>query len=283
MTYGDVSKLMEEYAQELGYKTERTLPHEFSAGGITFRRTNIKDLRMIKLCREKQLTKRLVAKKGLKVPKTYRLNNVEFPAVIKPKGGTGGSGIKIVRNMKELLLNYKEGFFIEEFIEGTLYRVSVADRKVISILRQIPPNVTGDGTSSIKNLIYKKNIGRGDTPADAPLKVGYKIDLTRIPAKGEVVYLHPLATRALGGDISEMVDVMDEEFKKFAVDCVSSIPGCNFAGIDVIYDGKETTLLEINSQPHITAHYYPQGNTKPVLVHEFIVRAYLQPTHRPEL
>ena len=276
ITYEDASRMMEEHAKELGYITERLSPVDFTAGGVHFRKTNIRDLKMIESCRDKLTTKKLVSRGGLRVPKTYNLKNIKFPAVVKPRRGTFGRGVRIVSNMYELTSFLNKNSFVEEFIEGIVYRVAVADGKAISILRQIRPNVVGDGKLSIKQLIEKKNLGRGETPADAPLTVFYKLDLNRVPSKGEVVYLHYLATRRLGGDVDEMVDIMDETFKEFSVSCVSCIPGCNFAGVDVIHDGKNTTLLEINNHQQLTAHYYPQGKTPPVEIHKFIVEAYLR-------
>lgn len=288
MNYKDVSSMMEEYARSLDYSVERLNAEEFTANGVHFRRTNIWDWEMVMACKNKVLTGFYVRKAKVRTPKGVTVHKgdsapkVKFPVVVKASDGTGGVGVTTnIQTQQELeeaiakARRHSDTVIVEEHITGTLYRVFVASGKVVSVLKQLPPNVVGDGVSTLEALIAEKN-GQRNPPASMPLKVGFNLDVSRVPEEGEFVALHPLATRAIGGDVFEVLDEMPQSFKTACIKAVNSIPNLRAAGIDVIFDGKSTTVIEINSQPHITAHYHNlSGISTPI--HEFIVDAYVKP------
>jgi len=81
----------------------------------------------------------ILKKLGFNVPKVYD-KEVKFPAIIKPRTGSGSKGTHKLENQKDLDYYKKEGSFISEFIEGQEYVVDgVSDLKgkVIACLPRI--------------------------------------------------------------------------------------------------------------------------------------------------
>ena len=271
--YGEISKLMEEYSKHLGNDSKRVSPIEFYSGGLCFFKTNLKDSDKVKVTKDKILTKKLVCSAGIKVPKTYSIEDVRFPAIIKPIDGTGGKGVKKV-NKREDIPN-SSNLIIEEFIPGLRHRVLVSNDNVFSVLRLHPPSIIGDGVSSIEKLMKEKDKIREGDLSYGNMRAEKGINKKRIPKKEEVVQIHLQARRLYGSDIEEIAGSVSNEFKTFCIESVRAINTFPFLALDVMFDGKELTFLEANSQPHLTQHYYPQGNTEPVLVHKFIIRTYL--------
>src|SRR5699024_11888469 len=93
--------------------------------------------------------------------------------VLKPPDGSFGRGVvSNIASAGELAdalvyvrgeLGYKD-VIIEQYIGGEDYRLYVVGDQVIAAMHRIPPNVTGDGNSTIKQLIKQKNEIRNDNP-----------------------------------------------------------------------------------------------------------------------
>lgn len=85
-----------------------------------------------------------------------------FPVIVKPNSGSQGSGVTLVHNKKEFYVAMGQIFksdriaIVQPFVEGNDYRVVVLDNKIISAYQRIPLNVLGDGKSTIKQLLEKK-------------------------------------------------------------------------------------------------------------------------------
>lgn len=247
----------------------------------------------IKICMDKNKTKNALLKAGVPTPvgKVFNrttetedyvnyANRLGYPLVVKPVNGTGGSGVITgIESEEELLnsINYVqkdlsyEKIIIEKYFEGDDYRLYVLDGKVIGAFTRDRANVIGDGKSTIKELVNKKNELRASNPA---LKGKSKINLNQeakvllkqkgydfntIPVKGEKVYLNTKNNVSSGGDPTDATDFLNDEMKKIAVDAASAIPGLVQGGVDMIIDSeqKNGNVLEINSRPHIRAHIFP--------------------------
>ncbi len=96
------------------------------------------------------------------------LDGLDVPAVVKPASGSGaGNGITTeIRSKKELLAasvfasTYKNDLLIEEQVKGDSYRLLYLDGKFIDAIRRDKPVVTGNGTSTISQLIKSENDNR---------------------------------------------------------------------------------------------------------------------------
>lgn len=242
----------------------------------------------------KVVTKKLLAKKGIRVPEGREFRSLDDfksavsryagkPVVIKPKSTNYGLGIFIFENggdTEDLIkaaqkaFEYDDTILLEEYLHGQEYRFLVIDGKTVAVLKRVPANVIGDGEHTIRELINLKNRhpfrGEGYT---APLKK-IKVDeqtiiylknqgLTPedIPAEGEQIFLRGNSNISTGGDSIDMTDVMPDHFKKLAQEAAQSV-GATFCGVDLLIDDYENPesdygIIELNFNPSTDMHAYP--------------------------
>ena len=247
----------------------------------------------------KVVTKKVLAEKGLRVPKGYEVSSLEEalqkfnyiknnPIVIKPKSTNFGLGITIFRNGTSSLENYSKAIkfalkedkdiLIEEFIEGTEYRFFVIERKTEAVLLRVPANVVGDGKHTIRELVKQKNSDplRGDAKK-TPLKkielgeieelqlVEQGLNFDSILAENEVAYLRENSNISTGGDSVDMTDEVHESYKELAVEIADAMMA-KVCGVDLIISNiKEpvTTnnygVIEANFNPMMMMHIYPHS------------------------
>jgi len=247
----------------------------------------------------KVVTKKVLAEKGLRVPKGYEVSSLEEavqkfnyiknkPIVIKPKSTNFGLGITIFKNGTSSVENYSKAIefalkedkdiLIEEFIEGTEYRFFVIEGKTEAVLLRVPANVVGDGKHTIRELVEQKNSDslRGDAKK-TPLK---KIELGEIEkfqlseqrlnfdsilAVNEVAYLRENSNISTGGDSVDMTDEVHENYKELAVEIANAMMA-KVCGVDlIISDIKEEVnetnygVIEANFNPMMMMHIYPHS------------------------
>ncbi len=101
------------------------------------------------------------------------------PCVVKPGGATGaGYGVTCgVHNRGDLVraclqaARFADTVLIERQAPGAMYRVLVLDGEPIAVVRRNPPQLTGDGSSSIWELLAAENrapAGRRGAPGPVP-------------------------------------------------------------------------------------------------------------------
>ncbi|NLI91669.1 MAG: ATP-grasp domain-containing protein [Peptococcaceae bacterium] len=164
----------------------------------------------------------LMNKQGLPVPRTEILRKpfvsdikmnifkkFSFPYVIKPAYGTGGQGVRLIKNKTELediilklLIGEEETLLVQEYIPGQAVSVSlfVVDGKVLPL-------------SCNQQMIENENelVIQGITTP----------------------YVHPL----------------DQDIIKIASEACQQIPGLKgFAGVDMVVNSQGPVLMEINSR-----------------------------------
>lgn len=206
-------------------------------------------------------------------------NKIGFPLIVKPNDGSQGNGVALVHNksdfyraMREIFKHHKIAL-VEEYKKGTDYRVVVLDDKVISAYKRIPLSVIGDGRSSIKELLNKKQKHFNKMERDTRIKMDdprIKVKLreqgftTRsVPSKGERVQLLDNANLSSGGDSVDVTGEVHPEFKKVAINLTRDM-GLRLCGVDLMIDGdikdvpKNYWILEINSAPGLD-HYAKIG------------------------
>jgi len=99
---------------------------------------------------------------GLKDAISY----VGYPLVIKPINGNHGRGITAnLNNWEETLEAFKaakevsKSVIVERYIAGDDYRLLVIDYKLVAAAKRTPAGVTGNGKSTIQELIDEVNAG----------------------------------------------------------------------------------------------------------------------------
>ncbi|MEF3330101.1 ATP-grasp domain-containing protein [Oceanobacillus oncorhynchi] len=261
--------------------------HHFSATRGDLVSTHTKDL-----TKNKVVTKEILEKNNVPTPKGKQFGEditdseiiqyaaeIDYPVVVKPLAGTGGKGVIAgIENEEELIealtyvrkkLNFPH-VILEKYFAGEDYRLYVLDNKVIGALKRIKANVIGDGESTVKELINKKNIERAKLPSLTNRKIkiddelknmlrrkGY--DLNSVIPEGELVYIKSKNNVSAGGDSIEVTDQLSDNIKQIAVDAVNSFDDLPQCGVDMMIDEEKDTgvIIELNTRAHITQHLFP--------------------------
>ena len=243
---------------------------------------------------DKCLTKQFLEEIGIPTPKARLVESlegalkaaeeIEGPVVVKPASGNHGNGITVgVRSKEELQQAYAlaaelDGtVLIEEQVFGDDYRLLVVGEEVVAAALRKPAAVTGDGTSTIAQLVAATNQDprRGDGHATPLTKLALDpVSLAvlaeagytpgSVPAKGEVVVLRRTANLSTGGTSLDVTDEVHPEIKAMALRAVRTI-GLDIAGVDLVC--KDITaplaeagayIIEINASPGLRMHLYPE-------------------------
>lgn len=207
-----------------------------------------------------------------------RIQSLHYPLVVKPELGSLGKGVTTnIQNEEELLSainNVKDTFqdydqyIVEEHFEGEEYRVYVVGDEVVAATKRVPANVVGDGVSTIEQLVEKKNAERKENPYlnRKLLKLDntviryleqHNLTVLDIPEKGEKIRLKGQANISAGGDPIDATDAISNEIKEISIAAVNAVPNLIHAGVDIITNGKEHVVIEVNATADIAMHVFP--------------------------
>ncbi len=211
-----------------------------------------------------------------------------FPVIVKPNSGSQGVCVTKVFNKKELYtaLNFiftrDKVALVQRPVVGKDYRVVVLDNKIISAYQRVPLNVTGDGRSTILQLLKRKQKTFEAASRDTLLKItdpriGQKLKhdnltLRSVLTKNQIVYLLDNANLSTGGDSIDVTDKMHPDFKKLAIKITKDM-GLRLCGVDLMVADDITKapgkywVIEINSAPGLD-HYVLTGKKQQKIVED---------------
>jgi membrane protein DedA with SNARE-associated domain len=165
--------------------------------------------------------------------------SVSYPVVVKPDAGERGNGVAIVHSELELrsALGAVVGdVLVQEFVEGVeasvfYYRYPGEERgRIFSITDKVFPYVTGDGVSTVEELILN------DTRAHIIAETYFKRNASRlsdIPSAGNQVALVEIGTHSKGAIFRDGGWMRSKELE-LAIDRLSrSIRGFYFGRYDL--------------------------------------------------
>lgn len=203
--------------------------------------------------------------------------------VVKPVAGSMGRDVHTDLPAERVLAAARtirdQRIVVEEFIQGPEYRALVVDGRCIAVIIRVKPNVTGDGASTVRTLIERKNAQRKRNPrlssnliADLDAVVAHLaragMTLDTVPAEGLLVELLPVASISRGGDPVDVTSSAPPVVAQAAVAACAAV-GLGVAGVDLVVAGQgadaRAFVLEVNQRPHIGSHSFPmdgygQGN-----------------------
>lgn len=223
----------------------------------------------------------------LNIDAAYRYaTKVGFPVAVKPNSGSQGHGMSLVHNKNDFYKAVKFIFkkdkiaLVQEVVRGKDYRVVVLDNKVISVYQRIPLNVVGDGVSTIKQLLNKKQKYfvasnrdtkiKSDDPRIAKKLKHRGLNFKSKPAKGQQVFLLDNANLSTGGDSIDVTNKIHFEFKNISINLTKDM-GLRLCGVDLMIDGdinekpKKYWVLETNAAPGLD-HYARSGKAQEKIV-----------------
>ena len=182
---------------------------------------------------------------------------------------------------------------IERMVPGESCRLLFLGGRLIHAVRRRGVRVTGDGRSTIAELVGAAGRGaavHGGDENSAFTMAGSGLRFDSVPAEGTSVLVRSLPPA--NGETRELRTVYDEAVTaECGPELVESLRrtvaalGSEFAGIDLITNdlGRSLqesggTFLEINTTPGIHHHYVSAGNREPEPVAKLVLAYLLQPS-----
>lgn len=193
-----------------------------------------------------------------------------YPLVAKPDIGLRGSAVQKINNATELKAYHaKAGFdyLVQEFIpfenEIGIFYVRYPDQKTGKITGIVAKEflvVTGDGKSTIENLIKK------DPRHELQLKTlrrEYQNRLQEIPERGKKINLVPYGNHARGAKFIDGSDQITAQLTQLINTVCLQIPGFYFGRLDLMYNsfeqlqrGENFSIVELNGAGSEPTHIY---------------------------
>ncbi|MDQ8033853.1 cyanophycin synthetase [Bordetella genomosp. 1] len=245
------------------------------------------------IAQDKDLTKMLLDAAGVPVPLGRSVDTAEAaweaaqelggPVVVKPRDGSQGRGVAVNIETRERVLAAFEAaadisseVIVERYIPGHDFRLLVVGNTLVAAARRDPPQVTGDGVQTIRQLVEQVNADplRGDGHATSLTKIrfddialatlrkqGYEAD--SVPPAGTLVVLRNNANLSTGGSATDVTDEVHPEMAARAITAARMI-GLDICGVDVVaetvhlpMEEQHGGVVEVNAAPGLRMHLNP--------------------------
>jgi D-alanine-D-alanine ligase-like ATP-grasp enzyme len=200
---------------------------------------------------------------------------IGYPVIIKPNDLSQGMGVCRVYSTRELRAAIRaipprsRSFLIQEVIEGNDYRIVILDGELICAYQRKPLSVKGDGKSSIRTLLkrkqakfarmgYENTIDMGDARMLAKLK-RQELNLDSVPKRGKEISLLDNANLSTGGDGMDVTSKIHPSYVRLAARITKDM-GLRYCGVDIITRSDITKryrnyhIVEVNASAGLD-HY----------------------------
>lgn len=242
--------------------------------------------------RIKAVTKELLADACLPVPRGVLLHSAErlekaaaqmgWPLVVKPNALDQGA--LVVANITSMgvlhkafsaaLPESKEGVIVEQHVQGDDHRLLVVGGRLLMATRRVNGGVTGDGISTISELVEKENLNplRGTHKRNIMIRLdldGEALEYLKdqgltpssVPEMGVFVPLRRTANISTGGTAVDVTDVIHPDNRVLA-ERAAQVVGLDIAGVDFIcpdicrsWQEVGGAICEVNAQPGLRPHW----------------------------
>ena len=244
------------------------------------------------IAQDKELTKQLLNAAGVPVPLGRPVHDIEdawaaameigLPVVVKPQDGNQGKGVTVNIVTREQLAaafdsaaTYGE-VMVEKFLPGFDYRLLVVGDRLVAAARRDPPQVIGDGASSVRQLVDTVNLDprRGEGHATSLTKIrlddiavgrleAQGLTPDSVPSRGQRVVLRNNANLSTGGTATDVTDTVHPEVAARAVDAAQMV-GLHICGVDMVCENvlrpleeQHGGVVEVNAAPGLRMHISP--------------------------
>ena len=245
-----------------------------------------------RLSKDKNIMYILWERNGIPFPKYHHFKNLkefkerarilkfDYPVITKETSGSKSMNVYMdIRSFSELektTSKYDQAFVVQEMALGNEYRLLMYKGKLLGALEMHPPQVIGDGVSTVDKLIEDANMKRVIS-----IKISRQVILTlekseltleSIPEKGAVVFLQKNSRLAEGGSSRDCTDRVNEKIAALAWKA-SQATNLNLGGVDLICEdislppeAQKVLFLEVNTYPDLSIHYFPtEGKPRHVI------------------
>jgi cyanophycin synthetase len=241
---------------------------------------------------QKTLVNALLASEGVPVPEGLEFDAFDLapaeaflaagpiPCVVKPVGSSGGyavtSGIRTKRDLIRARLRgsrVDRRLMIERQATGDFYRFLILDGVLLDVVRRRPPRVTGDGRSTVVQLIEAENRRRVENRHQEmlwPLRIDLDcvmtleatgLSLSSIVPAGATVPVKTVVSQGTMRDNETVRDPIAPALVDQTIEAARLV-GLRLAGVDVITPSLSSTLdatggviIEVNGPPGLNYHY----------------------------
>jgi cyanophycin synthetase len=247
----------------------------------------------VELAQDKDETKERLKRNGIPVPKgkvIYTLkeankaaDEIGRPVVVKPVNGRKGLGVSLevgtaaeMKTAFQVAKEYSSAILIEEMFAGRNYRVVIVGGRMVAASERLLPHVTGDGISTIRDLIATENRNplRGDGHEKPLTKIKVDSDvithlqhagmsLDSIPQHGEHVTLSNRSNLSTGATAQDVTDEVHPSITRMC-ERAARLIGLDVCGVDLVIPdvASEITsggVIEINASPGLRMHHFPSA------------------------
>jgi hypothetical protein len=226
-------------------------------------------------------------------------NGFDFPLIGKPDTGGRGRGVKLLENEEDCAIYVSHSlvnFHIQQFIPyknevGVFYyRLPGKEKgKITGIVRKEFLSVTGDGISTLNELILKDD--RAVLQMNSLQNI-YQDKLELILPVGEKKLLVPYGNHARGAKFIDDTHLIDTQLTYVINDICSGIEDFYFGRLDIRFDnwedfknGRDFSVIEVNGAGAEPTHMYDPRHSiffawKEILKHWLILNRVSILNHR---
>ena len=244
---------------------------------------------------DKEDTHNLLNDLGLPVPRQLMIyserqavraaDRIGYPVVVKPLNANHGRGVSInLTTDEEVETAFAEAqkhgsskaVLVESYLSGFDHRMLVVNNELVAVAKRVPGHVTGDGKSTIAELVDKVN-------EDPRRGIGHEKVLTRLELdnqaqrlmsdagydgntvlkKDEIFYLRSTANLSTGGTAIDVTDIVHPDNRDMAIRAIKAI-GLDIGGVDFLTDDISKSykdigggICECNAAPGFRMHVAP--------------------------
>lgn len=198
--------------------------------------------------------------------------DMKLPLIFKPDIGERGILVKRIndeREMKSYLEQMQVSFLVQEWVQlpmefGVFYMRMPTDKwgKVISVVAKEMLSVTGDGNSTLRQLILDNERAKLQWKK---LRITYREKLDAIPARGENLELVSIGNHCMGTRFINANHLINDRLSNTFDKICSRIPGFYFgrfdlrcASLEALYQGR-VKIMELNGCGAEPGHIYDRN------------------------
>lgn len=211
------------------------------------------------ICSDKVLTAKFLGRAGVATPETLVVGSADEAVeaafimggsvVIKPRRGSKSRGVTTglvdedeIREAFTTARDVDGQVLLQQHIESAEeIRVMASPSEAVAVNRRVLPHVTGDGDSTIGQLIEDKNQQRTLNPSirNYPIPVDtlthrqlnkQGLSLDDVLGLGQMVTVRNVAGLSVGADPYQALETADPAIHQTAIAAVAAIPGLGWGG-----------------------------------------------------
>ncbi|WP_062195498.1 N-acetylglutaminylglutamine synthetase [Caldimonas taiwanensis] len=233
-------------------------------------------------CDDKRVTHKVLSAAGLRLPAQTTVRDEAQVAdfvrrhgrvVVKPARGEQGRGVSVdLRTLQEVqraidsARAHCDEVILEELVQGLDLRIVVIDDHVVAAATRRPAEITGDGQTTVRDLIVKQSrrreaatAGESRIPLDAETErcvraAGYTLK-TVLPL-GLVLPVRKTANLHTGGTLQDVTERLHPTLREVAQRAARALD-IPVVGLDLIVprlDGPQYAIIEANERPGLANH-----------------------------